>query len=75
MGNHKRVKCEDCKKYLNIGKAHPSRDTEWNEKRKQWLLKFAHDHINHSIRMVGEYNQFETWGELARTDEYTEVEY
>lgn len=75
MGNHKKIKCDDCKEFLSLGKVHPSRDTDWNEERKQWLLEFMNDHIGCRVRMVGEYNQFEQWGELGRENEYTEVEY
>lgn len=75
MGNLKKVKCESCKKYVNLGKFHPSRESEWNKEREKWLVEFIHDHMNHDVRMVGEYNQFEQWGELARSDEYEEVKY
>lgn len=55
MGQHLKIRCNDCQKYRNIGKYHPSRDDNHNATLGLTISEFAFDHQGHTIELVGEY--------------------
>lgn len=55
MGEHKVIRCTDCKAYADVGRVHPHGESDQNESWKQQLVEFVHDHMGHDVTLLGEY--------------------
>jgi hypothetical protein len=56
MGEHKVLRCEDCKEYANVGKIRPEIDKGHLPGDRELTISFLYEHKGCSVRLVGEYS-------------------
>lgn len=67
MGQHQKLRCEDCIEYANVGKI-------WSPTLSQCELtmEFLSEHKGHTLRLVGEYGGTqEQWMEANQENGWT----